>query len=199
MKLPIVTFSVALATCVLYALWGAMPDTLIWHQGEGQSVWQWLTAHFVHISTEHLLWNVVALLLLGSIIEQNSRFALLLALFAGVIGVNAYLALFYALDAYAGLSGVLNTVLVVALYQLYLKPEYKLASALTFVLSVMKVAAEYQLNLSLFSTLPWPPVPQAHFAGLVAGVGLVLMLISGKRITFKLLLKQRKTRKGLSQ
>lgn len=199
MKLPIVTFSVALATCVLYALWGAMPDTLIWHQGEGQSVWQWLTAHFVHISTEHLLWNVVALLLLGSIIEQNSRFALLLALLAGVIGVNAYLALFYALDAYAGLSGVLNTVLVVALYQLYLKPEYKLASALTFVLSVMKVAAEYQLNLSLFSTLPWPPVPQAHFAGLVAGVGLVLMLISGKRITFKLLLKQRKTRKGLSQ
>ena len=91
MKMPIVTLSVALATCVLYALWGAMPETFIWHQGEDRSSWQWLTAHFVHISTEHLLWNVVALLLLGCIIEQNSRFALLLALFAGVIGVNAYL------------------------------------------------------------------------------------------------------------
>ena len=182
MKLPIVTLSVALATCVLYVLLGAMPEVLIWHHGEGHSAWQWLTAHFVHISIEHLLWNVVALVLLGSIIEQNSRIALLLALLAGVIGVNVYLALFYTLNAYAGLSGVLNAVLVVALYQLYLKPGYKFASALTFVLSVLKVAVEYQLNLSLFSTLPWPPVPQAHFAGLLAGVGLVLLLIDVKRI-----------------
>ncbi|WP_189402488.1 rhombosortase [Arenicella chitinivorans] len=172
MKFPLITLTVAFATCALYVFLGAMPELLIWQHGEGQQGWQWLSAHFVHISAEHLVWNTVALLVLGSIVEQNSPTALLFALVAGAIGVNIYLAFFYTLSAYAGLSGVLNTVLVVALYQLYQNPAYKFASVLTFILSVVKVVIEYCFNLSLFSTLPWPSVPQAHLAGLVTGVGL---------------------------
>ncbi len=173
MRIPLISITIALIAGALYVVYGAMPEMLMWHQGESHRWWQWLSAHFVHISKEHLDWNVVALLLLGGIIEQRSRKSLIISTVVGVVGVNIYLGHYYSLNAYAGLSGVLNTLLVVALYHLYEKPAYKLASVITLILSVMKVMAEYFLNLSIFSTLPWPSVPQAHFAGLAAGAILV--------------------------
>jgi len=175
MRLPIVTLSISIICTALYAALGAMPEALLWHAGEGLRAWQWLSAHFVHISLEHLAWNVGALLVLGSIIEQSSRKALGLALLLGIIGVNFYLAMFFDLAAYAGLSGVLNALLFTALYFAYQHPNYKLASAITLLLSMVKIILEQFYHVALFSDLPWPSVPQAHLAGLIAGGVLVLV------------------------
>jgi len=176
MRLPIVTISIALVTMIFYLLGGAMPEQLIWHQGEATRVWQWISAHFSHISIEHLTWNIAALLILGGIIEQSSRKVLGLAIVCGIVGVNIYLATFFSLNAYAGLSGALNALLIVALYFLYQHADYKGASVITLVLSLIKILVEYSFELSLFSTLPWPAVPQAHLAGLVGGALLVIFL-----------------------
>jgi len=169
MRLPIVTIGITLSMLALYLIAGAMPEQFIWQHGLGLEIWRWISAHFVHINVDHLIWNLVAFGILASIIEQTSRKVLGLALAFGIIGVNIYLATFFSLNAYAGLSGTLNALLFIALYFLYQQPGYKLASIITLILSVAKIIVEFSFGLSLFSTLPWPSVPQAHFAGLISG------------------------------
>jgi rhomboid family GlyGly-CTERM serine protease len=186
MRLPIVTISIALTTICVFLLGGPVPDQLIWHNGEGTKIWQWLSAHFAHISSEHLSWNIVAFVILGSIIEQTSRKVLGLALVAGVIGVNLYLASLFTLDAYAGLSGALNAMLLIALYFLYQLADYKIASVVTLVLSLAKIVVEYFFGLSIFSTLAWPAVPEAHLAGLIGGAVLILILEMRKQKLLRL-------------
>jgi len=163
------------------AYYWALPSTLIFHAEEGQRAWQWLSSHWVHINKQHLIWNMAALLILASLIEQTSRLLVLAALALGILGVNIYLAFFYSLDAYAGLSGALNSLLVIALYCLYQRPEYRAAAVITLILSVAKIIVEMLIQASLFSNLPWPPVPQAHLAGMLGGFLLILVLEIRKR------------------
>lgn len=176
MRTPIVTLSITCIIVALYFIAGAMPESLIWHQQPNTQIWQWISAHFTHISTSHLIWNAAAFVILGSIIEQTSRKVLGLSLAAGIIGVNVYLLSMFEMSAYAGLSGVLNALLITALYFLYKQPAYKLASVLTLIASILKIVFEYSYNFSLFSKLPWPAVPEAHMAGLAGGIVLVLVL-----------------------
>jgi len=186
MRLPIVTIGLSITTICVFLFAGALPDHLVWHSGADRQNWQWVSAHFAHISGEHLIWNFTALLLLGSIIEQTSRVVLGLALVFGTVSVNIYLASLFTLDAYAGLSGVLNSLLLVALYFLYQLADYKAASVITLILSLVKIAVEYFFELSIFSTLPWPAVPEAHFAGLIGGAIFVIILDLHKRTLLKL-------------
>lgn len=181
MRLPIATISIALVTIAIYFFSGAIPEPLIWHQDENRTVWQWVSAHFVHINLEHLMLNVAAFVILGAIVEQTSRKVLGLAMLSGVIGVNLYLATMFSLDAYAGMSGALNALLLVALYFLYQQSGYRTASIATLTLSLTKIIVEFSFDLSLFSTLPWPSVPQAHLAGMIGGAALVAVLEIRKR------------------
>ena len=175
-RLPIVSTCISLAVITIYLITGALPETLIWHQAEGFRFWQWLSAHFVHINTEHMTLNLVAFMVLGSIIEQTSRKVLSLALFSGIIAVNVYLTSLFQMDAYAGLSGALNALLTTALYFLYKQTGYRTASILTLIGSIAKIIVELNFDFSLFSSLPWPVVPQAHLAGLLGGALLVAFL-----------------------
>lgn len=180
-RLPIVSLALGAACALIFWIFGAIPNTLILHSDEGQRAWQWLSSHGVHISKQHLMWNMAALLILGSLIEQTSRRLMLAALGLGILGVNIYLAIFYNLDAYAGLSGVLNSLLVIALYCLYQRPDYRAAAVITLLLSIAKIIVEMVMQGSLFSKLPWPPVPQAHLAGMLGGLALILILEIRKR------------------
>lgn len=180
-RLPIISLLLGAACALIFWIFGAIPNTLILHSDEGQRAWQWLSSHWVHISKQHLIWNISALLILGSLIEQTSRRLVLAALGLGILGVNIYLATFYSLDAYAGLSGALNSLLVIALYCLYQRAEYRAAAVITLLLSIAKIIVEMLIQDSLFSKLPWPPVPQAHLAGMLGGLSLILVLEIRKR------------------
>jgi len=179
--MPIVTILIAFTSASLFYALGAIPVQLIWHSGEHQIAWQWLTAHFSHISDKHLMWNLCALLILGTVIEDTSRRLLLTALISGIVGVNLYLAAFYNLAAYAGLSGTLNSLLVIALYCLYQNPDYRLACLITLVLSILKIVIESTIDMSLFSDIPWPSVPLAHLAGMTSGIILLIIFEYKKR------------------
>ena len=173
MKMPYITLSITGVMLTLFVLMGGAPEPLTWFANTDQSVWRLLTAHFVHSDLEHLLWNTGAFLLLGGIIEQYSRRDLLIALAVGVLAINCYLLTLYSLAAYIGLSGVLNTLLIVALFRLSSDSEYRDAAIWTLLLSMAKIVYELYTEHSVFSSISWIAVPEAHLVGWLAGVLLV--------------------------
>ena len=130
--------------------------------------WQLITGHLLHSDTSHLVWNVVALLVLGSIIERRSRGLLLCSLFAGVVAVNLLLlSPFSHILMYCGLSGVLNTLLGVALY-CYWRETRSPAIPAVAVLCLGKMVIETYTGQALITDTAWPAYPAAHWAGLVS-------------------------------
>jgi len=181
MKFPIVTVAIAAILLGLFFAFGAMPETFIWQDNRPYS-WQLISAHFVHISTEHLAWNLIAFVILASIIEQHSVKHLLLSLLVGTVSVNLYLLTLFDMPAYAGLSGILNTLLVIALYQTAQRPEYRTAALVSFIASIVKVLVEWATGDAVFSSLIWQSVPLAHLAGLLGGMASSIVYVNYSRL-----------------
>lgn len=138
----------------------------IWH-GE---LWRLLTGHFVHADNAHLRWNVVALLVLGFMLEQHSSKAMLVAVLAGAFAIDLWLlSPLAAISRYCGLSGILNGVLVLLLWQEWQHSKQPLL-LLTGVLALAKIIVELLAQQSLFTHFSWPPYPPAHLCGFVAGL-----------------------------
>lgn len=140
------------------------------HNGQA---WRLLTGHLVHADWNHLAWNAIGLIVLGILIERRSRRLLFLALLAGTASVNLLL-LHSGLDYYCGLSGVLNALLVVALWL-----EWKVSRS-GWVIAVAiacaaKVILEISLGDSLISQISWPPYAWSHLAGMAGGVVAILL------------------------
>ncbi len=177
MKMPLITSLLSLAIVMLHLLFGAMPADLIWVSDEQlERQWSMLSAHFVHLSTEHLIWNLVPFIILGGSIEGHSRRRLMLSLYVGVLSVWIYLVLLSPLYSYAGLSGVLNTLLVVALYEVQKQRAYRVAAFITLGLSLAKIIYELYSQTGIFTSTVWPPAPAAHLAGWIGGILLALYL-----------------------
>jgi rhomboid family GlyGly-CTERM serine protease len=143
--------------------------------------WRFVTGHLVHADGDHLLWNSLGLLVLGVLVERRSRRLMALSLLAGVIAIDGLL-LASGLDYYCGLSGLLNALLVAALWL-----EWR-ATRSAWVVAVaasclLKVVVEIALGDSLFTRISWPPYAWSHLAGMVAGVSAVWLEIraTGRR------------------
>jgi rhomboid family GlyGly-CTERM serine protease len=130
--------------------------------------WRLLTGHLVHADWNHLAWNALGLAVLGWLIERRSRRLLWLSLLAGTACVNTLL-MFSSLDYYCGLSGVLNALLVVALWL-----EWRSTGSwwvVTVALGcLMKVVLELSLDDALISQISWPPYAWSHLAGMAGGL-----------------------------
>lgn len=134
-----------------------------------------VSGHWIHADTQHLLWNVSALVLLGAIIEAYSRRLLAISLLVGTLFVDLLLVSPLAdVTRYCGLSGLLNTLLGVALY-LFWRRTHSQTVVLVGALSLLKIAIEIILSQSLFTNTSWPPFALAHLAGM-AGVPVALFL-----------------------
>ena len=107
MRTPSVTMTLTGVVVALFALAGH-PDALLLHPGDGAAQpWRWVTAHFVHLSLDHLTWDALAFVVLGSALELQSRRRLLAVLLAATISISGFLVLAHPeMPAYAGLSGV---------------------------------------------------------------------------------------------
>ncbi len=177
--------SLSLFMALVYFILGPAPDTLYFNaekiiQGE---LWRYITGHLVHSDIQHLLLNLTAFIILSALIETHSRLQLFTALIIGIIFINFYLFNSNEINNYAGLSGVLNTLLVITLYQqrkLHTKP-LSLTGYLTasiYLISAAKIIYELYTQDSLFLHTLWPSLPQAHLAGFIAGHILVLLIHS---------------------
>lgn len=133
-------------------------------------LWRLVTGHLVHADLEHLFWNALGLAILALLIERRSARLLWITFGAGVVSVDVLLlSPFSQLDYYCGLSGVLNALLVVALWL-----EWRTARSLLVVAvavgSVLKVVIEISLGISVVTDISWPPYAWSHAAGLLGGL-----------------------------
>lgn len=142
--------------------------------------WRAVTGHFIHSDFQHLLWNSVGLLILGFLIERHSRKLLWLSLMSGLLFVNIFLlSPLSTIYVYCGLSGVLNSLLVVALWLEWKKSQSKMILHIG-IGCIVKIILEIQLGQALFTNTIWPPYPWSHLAGFFGGLFLLTLIRNQK-------------------
>jgi rhomboid family GlyGly-CTERM serine protease len=183
-QIPIHTIGLVMTLIALHWL---VPDKSLLYfsaadiaQGE---TWRIVTGHFVHADPEHLLWNCLGLAVLGMLIEHHSRIMLWAALGAGIVSVSALLLTpFSPLEYYCGLSGVLNTLLLAALWLEWQRSRSWLIMVITCG-SIAKAVIEVSLGASIVTHISWPPYAWSHVAGLMGGLIIIFCRTSNLRST----------------
>jgi rhomboid family GlyGly-CTERM serine protease len=178
-RVPFLT--IGLLTALIGLHWLVPDKTLLYFNAvditRGET-WRILTGHFMHADLQHLLWNSLGLAVLGTLLEQQSRMMLWVALIAGIASVSILLMTpFSQLGYYCGLSGVLNTLLLVALWLEWRRSR----SWLIFFIScgcIAKAVIEVSLGTSILTHISWPPYAWSHIAGLIGG--LVVIFFQGR-------------------
>lgn len=172
-----------MAICLgLYIILGPAPGSLVFDraaivQGEW---WRLYTGHLVHSDARHALWNILALGILAALLERRGGRRLGLIGAFGAVAVDLWLWWGQpALQWYCGLSGLLNTMLVVVLFDLWSETRRRVVWAIGMVL-MAKLVMETVLNQALFTHTLWPSVPWAHVAGFAGG--LVLVVFERRRL-----------------
>jgi len=173
-RIPIVT--IGLVTAMIALHWLVEDKTPLYFNAADifrGEIWRFFSGHFMHADLQHLLWNSLGLAVLGTLLEYRSRSMLLTALAVGIVFVSALLLTPFAqLEYYCGLSGVLNTLLLVALWL-----EWKLTrSRLIIILTcgcIAKVLIEVTQGVSIITHISWPPYAWSHVAGLSGGLFII--------------------------
>jgi len=175
--LPWLSLTLAGLMAVLFAALGPAPEAWVYDRAaiiHGEW-WRLLSGHWVHSDGGHLIWNLGALLVLGWIIETRNRVMLFTGLLTGTFGVNLMLWLTLPeLARYCGMSGVLNTLLLFAFAALWCVAT---APVLTVIgtLSFAKILVEISAGQALLTSAAWESVPQAHLAGWLIGLVLIIL------------------------
>ncbi|WP_456406424.1 rhombosortase [Thiolapillus sp.] len=181
--LPWRTLLLSLAAIGVYWVLGAAPDAWVFDrlaisQGEW---WRLITGHWAHSDADHALWDIGALMLLGSLFERRLGNHLLWILLAASLAVDAWIWWGQpSLAYYCGLSGILNALMAAGLLRLWREMRHPLI-LITGLGFVAKVAIELSGGQMLLTATAWPGVPGAHAVGLVSGM-LYTLLILGKSL-----------------
>ncbi|MCU7796989.1 MAG: rhombosortase [Candidatus Thiodiazotropha sp. (ex Semelilucina semeliformis)] len=167
-----------------YLILGAAPEAWVFDRaaiGNGE-VWRLVTGHWVHSDFEHALWDISALVLLGVLFEKYLRGHLLLALGIGTLGVDIWLWwIDTGLHYYCGLSGILNTLLVVGLVQLWRDTRHPLVWFIGMS-AIAKILLEIGSGQALLTQTLWPSVPEVHAVGFLTGVMLAIVITTCSHI-----------------
>lgn len=171
-KLPWRTLMLGTMALVAFLSFGAAPEAWVFDrqaitQGE---LWRLVTGHWVHSDFAHAFWDVSALLVLGILFEARLQWRLPLALLVATVGVDAWL--WWgdpALQYYCGLSGILNSLLIVGLLQLWRDFRHPLV-VFTGVAAALKIIIEINTGQALLTQTAWPSVPTVHAVGFLCGL-----------------------------
>ncbi|MDH4183195.1 MAG: rhomboid family intramembrane serine protease [Nitrospinota bacterium] len=158
--------------------YGPASPSLVWDRALYiHEPWRLLTGHFVHCGKAHILWNLPPFLFQGWLLERSGPRAWLYGVGAGIVGVDLFLALWPSAPIiYCGLSGLLNAMLVMNVFYLWVETGYHplLLAALA---DFLKISAEIMNGGALFTNASWPSVPTAHAFGFVTASALVCVLL----------------------
>ena len=171
MKTPVLTLLLCgIATVVFFmpALGGAAiyDRDLI----QGGQWWRLITGNLVHLSVMHFTYDVIALLVIGTVIElRGDRYLWLVYCFAGTaIGIAVYMAS-PELRFYGGLSGIVSAAVVYLCLDGLREPGiWRGLCGFALALTVIKIGIELALGLTFLSiteSQPFIPVPVSHLAG----------------------------------
>jgi len=170
--LPWRTLLLSAGAVVAYLILGAAPEAWVFDrvaiaQGEW---WRLIAGHWMHSDLMHAVWDIAALLLLGTLFEARLQWRLPWALLVATVGVDAWL--WWgdpALQYYCGLSGILNSLLVVGLLQFWRDYRHPLI-LLTGVGAALKIIVEINAGQALLTQTAWPSVPTVHAVGFLCGL-----------------------------
>lgn len=169
---PWPTLTLLTLAILLWLFAGPAPEALVYDRaglGRGEW-WRWFTGHLVHSDGEHALWDIAALAIIGVMVERQGRARLVGATLAGLVAVNA--CLWWCLPElarYCGLSGVLNSLFVVALADSWRRQRHPLIPLVAVGLA-LKLAIELATRQSLVLDMAWASLPEAHVAGCLGGL-----------------------------
>ena len=176
-QLPWLTAILCIATLALFLMYGEAPAALVYNRtaiAQG-AIWQLFTGHFAHCDLPHLLWNLLPLAFIGSLLELRiSRQGFAGATIISCLGVSGWL--WFArpeLLLYCGLSGMLNGLLIVLLARLWQESRHPVLPLIGLG-TVLKIIFETTRQKAIFTNPSWAVLPEAHGAGMVAGIAVVL-------------------------
>lgn len=139
--------------------------------------WRWWTAHWVHVGWRHYALNMLAFLSLPFIFPQLQRQTLLLGLLVlpPLLSAGLY-GLLPAVQAYAGLSGILHGIFVVAAIEsLFIQRERNFA-ILVLVCFALKIGVEKWMGYSETAQFIQAPVLiESHQIGVLTGIIFILL------------------------
>jgi len=144
-------------------------------------IWRLLSGNLVHFSIAHLLYNLIAWLIIGTIIELNAYryFPMLIFSSSFLIGISLLL-LEPELNLFAGLSGVVSAaVTYLCLYGIGEKGVWRWLCAATLTGLTAKTVIELGTGTSLMLLMSeenFVPVPLSHLVGIITALILFIFL-----------------------
>lgn len=169
-KIPLLTLLLTLCASLLMLFPQSIQEWLYFDHSlvAAGNWWLLISGHWIHVDSEHLVWNIAAFVVLASIIEARSKSLLVVSLLAGMICIDLLLfSPFNSVQRYCGLSGVLNTLMGTVIYIYWVETGSK-ATLLAMLLCLAKIAVEINTGQSIFTNSSWPPYAIAHLAGMLA-------------------------------
>ncbi len=152
---------------------------LIYQRGDGflGTTMRCISSSFVHWDNDHLLWNMIAMLLIGIVLVDFSEkmFWHGVVLSPFVIGLTVHL-FCPGTTAYCGFSGVGFTLLTLVCGSFIQsdRTSLKIYGWITIIASIFKVLWELATGTPFFAEgSTFYVLPAAHMAGVVVGVGIL--------------------------
>ena len=137
--------------------------------GQGEW-WRLLTAHFIHSSASHALWDVLAFTGITFWLSQYSIQQMLMSVFLGIVAVDILLlSPFSSMDYYCGLSGILFSPLLLVCHHFF-QEKRNVVGLLPMAVLCTKLVWEVCVQHTLFVDTAWQAYPAAHLAGLMGGL-----------------------------
>lgn len=170
-QFPVVTLLVVAAAIGTYVIPG-LASQMVYDRAAILSgeVWRLLTGNWVHFSTRHLLYDLLALGIAGWIIERRGYpyFGLLCVLSALAIG-TVLLAIRPEVQSYGGLSGVATAAIIyLALRGVKEPAPWRWICIAALILIVGKVLLESitgRFIITAADSAPFVPLPLSHIVG----------------------------------
>lgn len=135
----------------------------------------------MHKGTEHFVVNFIALILLAIGLDRLMPGHLVKIISLSSIGLGIILLLLPKVTYYCGLSGLLNTLLVVILMRLWRTSSSKIFINLLVLGYTSKLLYEMLGGHSVIGGLHWETLPEAHVTGAV--LGLIYSLVNQWKAT----------------
>lgn len=189
MKFPRWTLLICGIAMILYLVpW--LSNALIYDREsiQGGEWWRLITGNLVHLSGMHFVFDVFALLVVGSIIElRGDQYVWLVYLATGVVvGLVVYVTS-PELRFFGGLSGVVTAALIyLCVDGLRDQGAWRWMCLSLLILVVIKIGIELMLGVSILSATGsqlFIPVPASHLAGACAA--LLVYLLNRSESLFK--------------
>ena len=133
--------------------------------------WRLVTAHFTHYTLQHLLLNLAGCLLIFWGFQRIVRlFSYCVAILVGIVCIDLHL-WYYDIAEYAGMSGILNSMLTIALTELLFQQSKRLKFLALTCMAVLtiKLGLEYT-EISFVDHEGFQVYHPAHLVGALSGI-----------------------------